>query len=163
MRAEEKHRQGVAIIPIEKTKGTEDGGFYLEEEGVVVEEEEEKDEVAKKKRGGRESPTTTSPISAQASGALRNERRSEEEEEQRDQLGRYGESMYKDGGDGGGDHATLFPTPLSPPTHSSFQTESMFDDTSSFLGHLDGVLGPIEAMRKSSRPRKKLLGQWPFE
>jgi len=148
MRAEEKHRQGVAIIPIEKTKSTEEG-FYLEEEEVVVEEEEEKEakknKSMKKKRGGRESPTTRS------------------EEEQRDQLGRYGESMYKDVGDGGGDHATLFPTPLPPPTHSSFQTESMFDDTSSFLGHLDGVLGPIEAMKKSSRPRKKLLGQWPFE
>jgi hypothetical protein len=59
----------------------------------------------------------------------------------------------------------LFPKPMQPPIngHGANLTNSLFNDTPSFLGHLNGVLGPIDAQKKSSRPRKQLLGTWPFE
>jgi len=41
--------------------------------------------------------------------------------------------------------------------------EAMFDDTDSFLGHLDSVLGKGNEVKRSSRPRKQLIGQWPFD
>jgi hypothetical protein len=43
------------------------------------------------------------------------------------------------------------------------ESMSLFQDTNSFLGHLDDVLGPLQQQRKSRRPRKEIKGQWPFD
>ena len=94
----------------------------------------------------------------------------------RDSTGKYGESNY-DNYDNNNQNESLldreresilFPRPLvsSNSLHGSLTSSmqnALFEDSDSFLGHLDTMLGPIDAQKKSSRPRKQLVGEWPFE
>jgi hypothetical protein len=59
--------------------------------------------------------------------------------------------------------SSLFPQAMNFTGSMVQPIESLFDKQVDFFDHLDNVLGKEEQIKQSSRPRKQLIGQWPFD